>query len=86
MSSCLQVFADKMLKIQDQNFVISLECLKDEMVRRLRKRAESSGRIDDNSEAFRKRLDIYRKESLPVVNHLRKRGFVKIVCIRLDFS
>jgi len=85
MSSCLQAFADKMLKIQDQNFVISLKCSEDEMVRRLRKRAESSGQIDDNSEAFRKRLDTYRKESLPVVDHLRKRGSVKIVCIRLDF-
>lgn len=53
------------------------------MLLRLRKRAESSKRIDDNPDAYRKRLDTYRKESLPVVDHLRGRGIVKTVCSRL---
>ena len=55
------------------------------MLRRLRKRAESSGRIDDNPEAFKKRLDTYQKESIPVVDHLRERGPVKMVCLRCYF-
>ena len=50
------------------------------MLRRLRKRAESSGRIDDNPEAFKKRLDTYHKESTSVIDHLRTRGSVKMVC------
>jgi len=32
------------------------------MLRRLRIRARSSGRIDDNPDAFQKRLDTYQKE------------------------
>lgn len=55
------------------------------MLRRLRKRAESSGRIDDNPEAFKKRLDTYQKESIPVVDHLREMGPVKMVCLRCYF-
>jgi len=65
--------------------VICLDCSDDEMLRRLSKRAESSGRIDDNPEAFKKRLDTYQKESIPVVDHLRERGSVKMVCLRYDF-
>ena len=53
------------------------------MLRRLRKRAESSGRIDDNPDAFKKRLDTYQKESLPVVDYLRGKVTVKTVCPRL---
>ena len=56
------------------------------MLRRSRKRAKSSKRIDDNPDAFKKRLDTrdtYRKESLPVVDHLRGTGTVKTVCSRL---
>ena len=52
------------------------------MLRRLRKRAESSKRIDDNPDAFKKRLDTYQKESLPVVDHLGGSGTVKTVCPR----
>ncbi|KAI4276143.1 MAG: hypothetical protein L6R35_006227 [Caloplaca aegaea] len=65
-------------EIHDHNAVICLDCSDDEMLRRLRKRAESSGRIDDNPEAFKKRLDTYQKESTPVMDHLRKRGSVKM--------
>lgn len=65
--------------------MICLECSDDEMLRRLRKRTESSGRIDDNPEALKKRLDTYQKESIPVVDHLRERGSVKIVCLRCCF-
>ncbi|CAF9938705.1 MAG: HD domain-containing protein 2 [Heterodermia speciosa] len=61
-------------EIQDSNSAILLECSDDEMLRRLRKRAESSKRIDDNPDAFKKRLDTYQKESLPVVDHLGGSG------------
>ena len=51
------------------------------MLRRLSKRAESSGRIDDNPEAFKKRLNTYKEESIPVLDHLRNRGSVRTVCL-----
>lgn len=76
-------FVDSLYQMQDANSVILLECSPDEMLRRLRKRAGSSGRIDDNSEAFKRRLDTYEKESFPVVNHPLGRGSVKIVGSRL---
>ena len=69
-----------MRQIHDRNSVICLDCSNDEMLRCLSKRAESSGRIDDNPEAFKKRLDTYQKESMPVLDHLRKRGSVEMVC------
>ena len=59
--------------------MVVLDCSDDEMLRRLRKRAESSGRIDDNPDTFKKRLDTYQKESLPVVDHLQGKGSVKTV-------
>jgi len=63
--------------------VICLDCSDDEMLRRLSKRAESSGRIDDNPAAFKKRLDTYQKESMPVIEHLREgapsKGYVFII-------
>ncbi|KAL9613099.1 MAG: hypothetical protein Q9167_002356 [Letrouitia subvulpina] len=64
-------------EIQDSNPTVLLECSNDEMLRRLRKRAESSGRIDDNPDVFKKRLDTYQKESLPVVDYLRGKGTVR---------
>ncbi|KAL8663076.1 MAG: hypothetical protein Q9168_008153 [Polycauliona sp. 1 TL-2023] len=66
-------------EIQDSNSAVLLDCSDDETLRRLRIRAESSGRIDDNPDAFKKRIDTYRNESLPVVDHLRRKGSVKTV-------
>ncbi len=43
------------------------------------KRAETSGRADDNKETLNKRLEVYINSTLPVVKEFEKRGN----CIRI---
>lgn len=50
----------------------------DKILRRLRKRVELSGQINDNPETSRKRLDTYKKASLLVMNSLWVNGSTRI--------
>ena len=42
------------------------------MLQRLSKRAETSGRSDDNIESIKKRFKTYNDETLPVIKHFGK--------------
>ena len=42
--------------------------------KRLVERGKTSGRSDDNMGAIKKRMDTYRRETLPVVNFYREEG------------
>lgn len=55
--------------------VIHLTCKdKEEMIRRLRRRALKENRVDDAREdVIRKRWDVYEKETFPVLNHYPKK-------------
>ena len=44
------------------------------MLKRMRKRGETSGRVDDNEVTMRERLKTFRQHSKPVVNHYRRAG------------
>ena len=44
------------------------------MLQRMRKRGETSGRVDDNEATMRERLKTFRLHSKPVVNHYRRVG------------
>lgn len=46
-----------------------LEVPEDEIVDRLLKRAEAEGRADDTEETIRRRLEVYREETEPLVAH-----------------
>jgi adenylate kinase len=48
--------------------VILLEVDTDELVERLLKRAREEGRADDNEETIRRRLEVYRSETEPLVD------------------
>uniref|UniRef100_A0ACB8F0D8 Adenylate kinase isoenzyme 1 n=1 Tax=Sphaerodactylus townsendi TaxID=933632 RepID=A0ACB8F0D8_9SAUR len=50
---------------------------KDTMVKRLLKRGETSGRVDDNEETIKKRLETYYKATEPVIAFYEKRGIVR---------
>lgn len=55
--------------------MICLDVADSELVNRIRKRAESSGRIDDQDEdKIKKRIEVYKEETLPVTEHYRKQG------------
>ncbi len=48
----------------------------DVVVDRLLKRAEIEGRSDDNEETIRKRMDVYRAQTAPLLDYYRERGLL----------
>jgi adenylate kinase len=59
--------------------MVSLEVAEDELIKRLVKRGETSGRSDDNEETVRKRLEVYNRETSPVANHYNHQGKLSVV-------
>jgi adenylate kinase len=53
-------------------------------VERLQRRAEEEGRADDTPEAIRRRLELYREQTEPLVEYYRVRG--NLVGVRADRS
>ena len=70
------MLADKGLKL---DAVIELTADADELVRRVIQRSKDSNRPDDNPDVIRKRLDVYKNDTAPLVDYYRKRGLVKTV-------
>jgi adenylate kinase len=65
--------------------VLALEVSEEELVKRLVKRGETSGRSDDtNEEVIRKRYDVYKKETEPVAEHYAQQD--KLVRIKGEGS
>jgi adenylate kinase len=54
--------------------VVHLEVGRDELLRRLLARARSDGRVDDNETVIRHRLDVYDKETAPMLEFYAARG------------
>ena len=44
------------------------------MMARIMERGKSSGRIDDNAEAIRKRLVTYHESTMPIIREFEARG------------
>lgn len=66
---------DKLLELKRTEIaaVVALDVSEEELVKRLLKRGETSGRSDDNNEqVIRKRLAVYNDETTPVADHYRK--------------
>ncbi|KAI9199869.1 adenylate kinase-domain-containing protein [Polychytrium aggregatum] len=71
-----QCFEDEVCKSQ---FTLYFDCPDEEMLRRLLKRGESSGRVDDNIESIKKRFVTFHETSYPVVEYYSKMNKVKTV-------
>ena len=54
--------------------MIELDVPEEELVTRLIKRGKESGRPDDNAETIRKRLDVYRHQTSPLVEWYEREG------------
>lgn len=54
--------------------VLDLQVAEDELIQRLLKRGEESGRSDDNLETIQKRLGIYHAQTAPIAEHYAKKG------------
>lgn len=57
-------------------FTLFFDCTEDVMLQRLLKRAETSGRADDNIESIKKRFATFKETSCPVVEYFRAQGKV----------
>jgi adenylate kinase len=56
--------------------VISLEVPRDELIRRVQERQRTSGRADDDLETFRHRLEVYDRDTQPLIAFYRDRGIL----------
>ncbi len=52
--------------------MISLEVPREELVKRLLKRGEETGRSDDNLETINNRIDVYNRQTIPVTYYYQK--------------
>jgi adenylate kinase len=59
---------------RDLTVVFELQISDEECIRRLLKRAAAEGRVDDSPEAIRKRLELYHRETEPLIEHYRATG------------
>ncbi|OXN01400.1 adenylate kinase [Bifidobacterium callimiconis] len=58
------------------NAVVALDADHDVLMERMKKRAEIEGRSDDTPEAIAKRLDVYAKETAPLLDTYAERGLL----------
>ena len=68
---------DKLMEEKGMNIdqVHALEVEEPELIRRIKGRAETSGRVDDMDEdTIRKRIEVYRNETEPVAGYYEKQG------------
>ncbi len=70
----LKLWEEKMDNECHVQFLLFLDCPEDEMTTRLLKRGETSGRVDDNIEAIKKRFKTYRESTMPIIEYYRKLG------------
>lgn len=67
------------LQIGQPTLLLYVDAGPETMTQRLLKRGETSGRVDDNEETIKKRLDTYYKATEPVIAFYEKRGIVRKV-------
>ena len=54
--------------------MIELDVPEDELMTRLIKRGQESGRSDDNAETIKKRLDVYHNQTAPLIEWYKGEG------------
>ena len=73
---------DKLLALKKTSItkVIALDVVEEELVKRLLKRGETSGRSDDTNEAvIRKRFAVYKDETEPVADYYKQQNKFEII-------
>ena len=66
-------------RIAPCSLVLYVEASDDTMTKRLLKRGESSGRVDDNEDTIKQRLETFHQATQPVVDYYAKQGKLKTV-------
>lgn len=77
----IEVFAEMLAKRNNcVDLVIELKADEEELVQRLLKRGEYSGRPDDSSrEVIEKRLQIYEEVTAPIADYYREKGIYHLI-------
>lgn len=72
---------DKTLKLEDQeiNEVLKIRISEEEGIKRIIKRAKTSGRSDDNKKIIKERFKIYRREMEPIIAYYQKQKKLMII-------
>ncbi len=72
---------DKLLEEHNEEItlMISLEVEKEELVKRLLKRGEETGRADDNLETIENRINVYHQQTSPVKEYYAAQGKAHLV-------
>jgi adenylate kinase len=67
---------DRLMAAHDTTItcMLSLQVPEEELVKRLLKRGQESGRADDNEETIRKRIKVYNDQTLPVASFYAAQG------------
>lgn len=68
-----------MKDIVDLKFCLFLECEEQELLSRLLERGKYSDRTDDNINSINKRLETYKKDTLPIIQWFKENGKYRIV-------
>jgi UMP-CMP kinase len=63
----------------DERFCLFFECPESVMEARVLARGATSGRSDDNVESIRKRFKVFIESTMPIVDHFREIGKLRIV-------
>ncbi len=61
---------------QRLNHIVLLDVPEEELIRRMTSRAAREGRTDDSPEAVRTRLQVYQRDTAPLIAHYAERGIV----------
>jgi adenylate kinase len=61
---------------QRLNYILLMDVTEEELVRRMRARAQVEGRTDDSPEAIATRLQVYQRDTAPLIAHYAQRGIV----------
>jgi adenylate kinase len=61
------------------NLVISVEVDEEELYKRILGRSEDSGRSDDSEDIVRQRLDVYKQQTMPLLDYYKKKGKVAAI-------
>lgn len=64
---------------EEITLMISLEVEREELVKRLLKRGEETGRADDNLETIENRISVYEKQTSPVKEYYKSQGKAHLV-------
>ena len=72
---------DRMLRDGKRSIdaVVSLEVDGEEIVKRLLSRAEAEGRTDDNETVIRERMEVYRRQTLPLAEYYGGMGVLRSI-------